>query len=334
MGWKGNVRTIHSAYKRSIREAERRERENIRQQKQYDKAQQLRNDRREYEEYQEYYYMLKSLHGECSKPVDWNKILNSKQPSKPKKYKTYENKAQKQKDIFKPGLIDKIFKRDIKKLDTLERDIIQATQEDKMNYNRKIDAWEIQCKEWREKVEIAKKVISNDTEIKLKIIDKYKPFSDISELGTSVIFSATENEPVTITLKTHGVEIIPTEVKSLLQSGKLSVKKMPKGQYNELFQDHVCSAVLRIANETFSILPDELVIINATDKILNTKTGHREEQIILSVGISRETLKPINLKRIDPSDCMGNFVHNMSFKKLKGFAAVKKLNEKYFIQSN
>ncbi len=39
--------------------------------------------------------------------------------------------------------------------------------------------------------------------------------------------------------------------------------------------------------------------------------------------ISRATLKGINMEAIDPSDCMQNFIHNMSFKKTKGFEAVE-----------
>ncbi len=93
MGWKGNVRAVQGAYKRAKREGERRERENIKHQKQYEKAQQLKFDQQEYDEYQEYYYMLKSLHGECSKQLDWNKILTTKQPAKPKKNDKYEKNS-------------------------------------------------------------------------------------------------------------------------------------------------------------------------------------------------------------------------------------------------
>ncbi|HGF7186034.1 TPA: hypothetical protein AB5E10_003495, partial [Vibrio cholerae] len=110
--------------------------------------------------------------------------------------------------------------------------------------------------------------------------------------------------------------------KSLLKSGKLSVKKMPVGKFNELYQDYVCSSVLRIAREAFAILPDEFILINATDKLLNKVTGHLEEQNILSVYISRSTLYGLNMESIDPSDSMQNFIHKMSFKPTKGFEAV------------
>ncbi len=230
------------------------------------------------------------------------------------------------KQNYKPGLIDKIFKRVLKKIAVFDEEITKASVIDKQNYDEKLIDWENRCKECREKVEVAKKIIEDDPETKLIVIEKYNPFSEISGLGTEVLFAFSEDTPTKITVRSHGKEVIPTELKTLLQSGKLSIKKMPKGQYNELYQDHVCSVALRVANEALSILPDDFVIVNVVDKLLNSKTGHNEELVILSVGISREILESINLKRIDPSDCIENFVHNMSFKKLKGFEAVDEIN--------
>jgi hypothetical protein len=72
-----------------------------------------------------------------------------------------------------------------------------------------------------------------------------------------------------------------------------------------------------------SILPDNLVVVTAVDKVLNSATGHIEELPILSVLVSRPTLEALNLDAIDPSDSMKNFVHHMSFKKTMGFAPVQ-----------
>lgn len=123
----------------------------------------------------------------------------------------------------------------------------------------------------------------------------------------------------------HGEKVIPKETKSLLKSGKLSVKKMPIGRFYEIYQDYICSCIFRIVNELFALLPIEVVIVTAFDEILNTSTGHLEAQPILSVTAPRKTIKSFNMDRIDPSDAMSNFVHNMNFKKTKGFSMVKQL---------
>ena len=119
--------------------------------------------------------------------------------------------------------------------------------------------------------------------------------------------------------------MIPTEKKSLLQSGKLSVKKMPQSEFYEMYQDYVCSCILRIGNELLAILPDKLVLVHAVDNMLNSKTGHMEEQYILSIAISRQTIASLNMDLIDPSDSFENFVYIMKFKKTKGFEVVEPL---------
>ena len=128
----------------------------------------------------------------------------------------------------------------------------------------------------------------------------------------------------------HGSDVIPAEIKSLLKSGKLSTKAMPVGRFNELHQDYVCSCALRVGRELLAILPDDLVIVTALDNVLNSSTGHMEEQPILSVAFSRLTVDGLNLETIDPSDAMRNFVHNMSFKKGAGFSAVPALDAQRF----
>lgn len=58
---------------------------------------------------------------------------------------------------------------------------------------------------------------------------------------------------------------------------------------------------------------------------MNSQNGHLEDSIILSVIIPRETLKTLNLRSIDPSDSMQNFIHTMNFRKTQGFKVVEKV---------
>ena len=98
---------------------------------------------------------------------------------------------------------------------------------------------------------------------------------------------------------------------------------MPKTRFYELYQDYVCGCVLRVARELFALLPIETSIITAVTPLLNSKTGHMEDQEILSAVIPRKTTEVLDFRYLDPSDSLENFVHNMNFRKTKGFAAVK-----------
>lgn len=100
---------------------------------------------------------------------------------------------------------------------------------------------------------------------------------------------------------------------------------MTKSNYNELYQDYVCSVVLRIAREIFALVPINEIVITAKDEMLDSKTGYKNLEIILSVFIVRNTIESLNLNNIDPSDSMQNFIHNMNFKKTTGFSSVKQV---------
>ncbi|AJI54097.1 hypothetical protein [Francisella philomiragia] len=326
MGWKGTTRSIGKVVRAVERDAKRRQRDLEKQQKQYEKMQDLEQAEYEVEVYENHINVIQSIHKECSSLIDWNKIASSKQPIEPKIDNDNESKARQSLDSYKPGFIDRLFKREEKKRKMLSRKIDEAIQKDKTQYETSISEWKKDTEEWKENVEIAKALLNGDAKAKMKVINDLQPFSEISNLGSDLSISVCGNGILEATITVHGTKIVPTEIKSLLKSGKLSIKSMPKSKFNEIYQDYVCSCVLRIGNELFSIIPDNLVIVTAVDKLLNSQTGHLEIVPILSAAISRSTIEHINLESIDPSDCMANFKHNMLFKKTKGFDQVERID--------
>ncbi|WP_373033983.1 hypothetical protein [Sulfurovum sp.] len=331
MGWRGAIRSINAAAKAAERDAKRRQRQLEQQQKQYHKMQELEQASYEVDAYQNHIDIIQSMHKDCSSPIDWKQIAISPEPKKPEKSNIHEEKAKTTESNYHPGLIDRIFKREAVKRQKLADDVKVAIRNDESAYIVDIKQWKEKCADWSNNTELAQKVLNNDAKTKLAVIEDINPFSEISTLGSSLSFNVNNNSIVDVTIKVHGADIIPSESKSLLKSGRVSVKKMPKGQFNELYQDYVCSCVLRVANELFSILPDEMVFVTAVDKLLNSKTGHIEESPILSVAVARDTLQSLNMDYIDPSDSMSNFVHHMSFMKTKGFEAVERLTPDSFL---
>lgn len=325
MGWKGTVRSIGAAVRAAERDAKRRQRELEKRQKQYAKMQELEQAEYEVDEYENHIEVIQSLHKECCDRVDWEYIAGSSEPKKPKNTKACESAARREYEDYKPGLIDRIFKREEKKRKGLSEKILEAVKEDDAKYQAALAKWETNVNEWSEQVATAQLLLNGDGEAKLKTIKKLDPFSEIAALGSSVSFTIGTQGLIEATINIHGKNIVPSDIKSLLKNGKLSVKKMPQGQFNEIYQDYVCSCILRVGNELFSVLPDRMVIVTAVDELLNTKTGHLEKSPIVSACISRKTLESLNMDRIDPSDSMKNFVHNMAFKKNTGFEAVEKI---------
>ena len=326
MGWKGTVRSINSAVRAAERESKRRQRELEKQHKQYEKMQELEQAAYEVDVYENHIQFIQSTHKECSPRIDWNKVALAQQPKKPTKIASKEQDALSVLDSYKPGIIDRLLKKEAKKRKLFSQKVEEAIKSDESDFQSKVSEWKTKTKEWKESVAIAKALLEGKVEAKLEAIENLQPFSEISNLGSGLSIHVHENGVLEATINIHGSEVVPSETKSLLKSGKLSVKNMPKGKFNEIYQDYVCSCVLRIGNELFSTIPDKLVVVTAVDELLNSQTGHLEESPILSLAVSRSTIESLNLEAIDPSDSMVNFKHNMSFKKTKGFDPVKRIN--------
>lgn len=326
MGWKGTVRSVGAMVRAAERDAKRRQRELERRQKQYAKMQELEQAAYEVEVFENHIEIIQSIHKECSDPINWKSVAVSQEPKRPESFKKNEKAARLEAKSYNPGFLDNLLKRDKKKRKSLDDNIQRAITEDEAEHKLSVSNWKVALNNWKESVEIAQRLLNGDEEAKLEAIKAIDPFSEISNLGSSLSISLVESATVEATIHIHGNNIVPSEVKSLLKNGKLSVKKMPKGRFNEIYQDYVCSSTLRVANELLSAIPDNIVAVTAVDELLNTKTGHLEKSPILSVCVSRSTLESLNMDSIDPSDSMSNFVHNMSFKKTKGFEAVSRVD--------
>lgn len=325
MGWKGALRSIQAEMRRAERDAQRRQRELEKQRKQLEKMQELERAAYEVQVYENHIDLILSVHKECSNTWDWEKIRSTEPPIKPTKSNIHEELAKAKLDKFKPGVFGKILGHAESNRDKLVRNVREARETDEREYQEALQAYEQEYADGGAAREVGSRILTGSATAYIDVIRQTDLFSDISELGSSIEFQAKSSALVEATLHVNSEQVIPSEAKSLLKSGKLSVKQMPKGRFYELYQDYVCSCVLRVARELFVLLPIEMAIVNAMGSILNTQTGYMEEQTILSVAIPRKTLEGLNFEMVDPSDSMSNFVHRMTFRKTKGFSAVEVL---------
>ncbi len=179
---------------------------------------------------------------------------------------------------------------------------------------------------WKNLHEMAAKVLEGDIDTYLEVVEQMRPFDDLLEYGSNFEVGTEDSGEMTVEFNVKSDEVVPTNVFSILASGKLSEKSMPKSQYNELVQDYVCSTTIRVARDLFALLPIERVIIHAVDSVLNSATGNEEDVTILSVAIDRKKLEEINMDKIDPSDALGALECNMSFSKTNGFKEVSRID--------
>lgn len=325
MGWKGALRSIQAAARAAEREERRRQRELEGQQRHDARMQELERAALEVQLYENHIERLLSLHREATEPVQWISIASAPSPREPLRSNTNEARVHNIWKTYQPSLLDRLLRRGDRRRESLFRGIEAAKRTDGEEYQQALKRFREEHTEWEESRTFAERILAGDAEAYTEAIKELDPFSEISELGSRIAFEVHKPKVVEAILHVHGEQVIPKEQKSLLKSGKLSVKQMPTSRFYQLYQDYVCSAALRVARNTLAILPVPLVISTAYDNLLNAQTGHLEEQPILSVAIPRQTLEKLNLEAIDPSDSMRNFVHRMDFKKTKGFSAVERI---------
>jgi hypothetical protein len=319
------LRSMAAAARRAERESIRRQREYARQMKQFAKQQEIEQAALEVEQYENRVTLLKSMHQDCSNTWNWKEVNDSPAPGEPTKQNKYERIAVENLNKYEPSIFDKLFRKVDKKISAFKEQITISKNKDEIEYKNNLIKYEAEYKEWTEIRDLSAKILAGDITAYKEAIEQVNPFSEISEIGSSIEFNISNRDLIDITLNVNSSEVIPFEEKTQLKSGKLSIKEMPKAKFYELYQDYVCSCVLRVAREIFALLPLEKAIITAVAELLNTKTGYFETQPILSVLIPKATLDRLNFESIDPSDSMKNFRCNMCFKKTAGFDTVDKI---------
>lgn len=325
MGWRGALRTVVAMQRASEREAQKRHREHVRHEKALAKQAALESAAEEVEAFDRHLESLVSVHKIRCESVDWRSIQSQTEPPKPVRAYVHETVARKKIHEYNPGFITRTLGGEERAKLRLQNALEKAQDRDREIFNNAFLSWKKDHDQWKKEVALASGVRNGLVKAKTAALRYLNPFTRLENGGLTISIHADEKSGlVTATLALDSAEnIIPSKTKSLLQSGKVSTKKMPVGRYYDLYQDYICSCILRVGNEILGVLEDDLIVINATIELLNTSTGHQEQTPIVSVAISRKTLSKLNLSAIDPSDAMANFVHRMNFNKTKGFLAVE-----------
>ncbi len=321
----GLLRKIAAAQRRAERESRRIQRELEQQKKHIEKMQEYERALYEVKVFENQLEVLLSIHKECGDTWDWKLIQASDPPSKPSKTNYLELEAQSELTTYKPNFFEKLLGKADSKREQLKLAIEEAKQADEKKYREAIQNYDEELQEWKTLKEIAVGILSDQGEAYTKAIEFINPFSEINQLGSSMEFKF-ENDLIQANLHVNNEDVIPSDTKTILKSGKLSVKNMPNTKFLGLYQDYVCGAVLRVAREIFVLLPIDMIIVTAMGSLLNTKTGYIEEVPILSVALPRDTIESLNFDMLDPSDSMSNFVHNMKFNTRSGFKKVERIS--------
>ncbi len=318
-------KTTMRALDQMERAGQRRRRESIKQYKIQQKQLEISNAAEAVKKYENYIDTLVSVHKEVMDHIDWKTILGQQAPEAPVRIATNEQLAVRKRVNYKPSFLDKLFKSEPRRTAKLDKKIVIAREKDEKIFQEQRKKYTEQYNDWQQTQEMAKGVLAKDIHTYQRIIEHFQPFSDIAELGSKMHFEFSPDS-ISIDLFVNSTEIIPREIPTQTSTGKPSKKTMPAGRFNELYQDFVCSCVLRVAREVLACIPIDLVVVNAVSDLLDTVTGVTTPRPIVSVAFSPKKLAQLNFEALDPSDSMKNFLHRMKFGKTTGFSPVEKID--------
>jgi hypothetical protein len=247
--------------------------------------------------------LLTSLHKDAWRPWDWQAVANSPPPVAPAAPAVPPAASAE----ARPSLMDRMLGAD------------RASAPQPAGPPSAAHA------QWQWYQRLAAGIVAGDAAAYEAAIEHLSPFQELAQLGGEIEVTVEDPKWVTARFRANGREAIPGDAVSLTPTGKLSTRKMAVGRFWSIYQDHVCSAVFRVAREIFALLPVELALVHARAFLLDPSTGHSEAPTVVSVAFDRDRFQALNFDEIDPSDALERFPHEMSFSAKRGFRAVDEI---------
>lgn len=296
-------RQIQSAARGREREAQKRQRELGRLAKEQAKQTAEEQARLEVETYENRLEVLLTVHKEQSEACDWGALASSLPPPRPENLWNRELRAKQRLRVASPQ----------QRLQA-ESLVALARSEDEQAFNEALNAYDSERSYWQRMSELARRILAGEPQAYSKALAEFSSLSEISELGSSINFTVHNSKLIEAALKVNGTKAIPSEVKTLTATGRLSVRAMARGRFHEVYQDYVCGCMLRVAREAFALLPVDTVLITAFVDAVIARTGQAVEQPVLSAVMPRSVVGRLDFERLDPSDSFENFMHRGDFK--------------------
>ncbi len=327
MGWKGDVRKVRSAYRAAQRASDQASRARDKKEATRQKNAEYLQAEAEVEAFEEEIVGLRTLHTQCVRSIDWEILKSKPAPQPPTKTTSRQIEAQSKIDSYSSSPIDRLFRREETARKRLEEHWEHCRLEDEKENLAAIGSYDKAHLEWERTTKLAAEVCARENlQAYLDVIRDLGSFTKLPSVASHFDFRVEVPDVVEATILGRSESELPASQKTLLKSGKLSVKAMPKGSFYRLYQNHICSAVLRVAQDLFALLPIEIALVHVEDRRLDPQTGHLANICVLSVAIPRATLVTLNLRQLEPVASLGNFLHRAKLVKTKGLMPVEKLN--------
>ena len=319
------MRSAVAAARRAEREAARQQRAAAKAYKLQQKLSAIEQAVAEAEAYQARIRELTTIHHEAEPPIDWESVKSLPEPTAPTRNSASEDAARADLARFTPSFFQKVFGLAEKARAAKELAVAVARSEDDKRHASTVREYETALFQWREKQEMAAAILSGDIALMKEAVDALDPLGELAEMECATGITFADSKTAVVALSVGAEKIVPEEAKSVTQSGKLSVKAVPRAKICETYREYVCGCSLRAGRELLGCLPISCVVVNVSAPMLDSVTGHIASQTVLSVAMPRDTMERINFSGANPTDSMRLFTHRMKYTRSGAFSPVSEL---------
>ncbi|HEX5750708.1 MAG TPA: hypothetical protein VFZ09_31060 [Archangium sp.] len=242
---------------------------------------------------------LKSAHKACSAPIDWRALAASLPPAPVTPTHWAERSADRRTRLLS------LFEVPSAQLPNMA----SAVAEDSDRFHSAQRAFQEEVLEQADSGALAQGILQGDSKSYRRVLQEISYNSMAPPGGIAVDFEIHSPHLVEAKITAQGSAILPPEVQTLTSTGKLSTKAMPRIQFVELYQDYVCSLVLRVAREVHALLPVKAVLITAY-----SADGLPALSPVLSTIIHRKQMEGLPFDTLDPSDALDGLQTRTNFK--------------------
>jgi len=193
--------------------------------------------------------------------------------------------------------------------DQMEERLSAAWGKDQQAYYENCSAYEDQNRRWARLKSVALRLQAGDASSLVEAHSELEAqgFTDSTMAG--LVMQPCDARRLYVALRVASRSIVPEELKTLTQSGKVSTKSMPKNRAREIYEDYVCGRCIAVARRLFATLPLEEVILTVYIPKNNMPSGHESDIPVVSVHFNKDRFVALNFNELDPSDALQSFRH-------------------------
>ena len=191
----------------------------------------------------------------------------------------------------------------------LEERLSVAWSKDEQAYYESYSTYEERYGRWARLKSVAQKLHAGNASALAEAHAELQAQGFAQSDMTGMVMQPCDARRLYVALRVAGRDITPDEVKTLTQSGKVSLKPMPKNRAREIYEDHVCSRCLAVGRHLFATLPLAEIIVTAYAPTVSAISGNGTDVPIVSVHFTKDKFVALNFDELDPSDALQGFRH-------------------------